>query len=59
MLRFVVVRGTLAWSIGTTLISTAIQVFQHHQVGAPDVARNIGVVFMAGGVWGHHHVVVR
>ncbi|PVX81919.1 hypothetical protein C7402_110324 [Paraburkholderia unamae] len=52
MLRFVVVRGVLAWGIGTAAILTAIQVLQHHEVGTTDVARNIGM-FMVGGIfWG-------
>ncbi|PVX70694.1 hypothetical protein [Paraburkholderia unamae] len=52
MLRFVVVRGVLAWGIGTAVIFTAIQFLQHHEVGMADVARNIGM-FMVGGIfWG-------
>jgi uncharacterized membrane protein len=52
MLRFVVVRGVLAWGLSTALIFTAIQLVQHHEVGALDVARNVGT-FMIGGIfWG-------
>ncbi|WP_322028387.1 hypothetical protein [Paraburkholderia sp. J76] len=52
MLRFVVVRGVLAWGIGTAVIFTAIQFLQHHEVGALDVARNIGTFMIAGIFWG-------
>jgi hypothetical protein len=52
MLRFIVVRGVLAWGVSAALIFTAIQAVQHHEVGALEVARNVGI-FMIGGIfWG-------
>ena len=52
MLRFVLVRGVLTWGVVTAVIFTAIQILQHHEVGALDVAKNIGT-FMVGGIfWG-------
>jgi hypothetical protein len=52
MLRFVVVRGVLAWGLTSALIFTVIQFFQGREIGALDAARNAGI-FMIGGIfWG-------
>jgi hypothetical protein len=52
MLRFILVRGVLAWGLGTALIVTAIQGFQHHRVETLDVARNLATFMAAGVFWG-------
>lgn len=52
MLRFVVIRGVLAWGVSTAVIFTVIQVLQHHEVGTLDVARNIVMFMVAGIFWG-------
>jgi hypothetical protein len=52
MLRYILVRGVLAWGIGTAFLVTAIQAFQHHRVETLGVARNLATFMAAGVFWG-------
>lgn len=52
VLRFILVRGVLAWGIGAALVFSAIQALQHQQVEALNIAKNIGMFMTAGVVWG-------
>lgn len=52
MLRFVVIRGVLAWGIGTAVVFITIQVLQYHELDAPEIARSVGTFMVGGLFWG-------
>jgi hypothetical protein len=52
MLRFILLRGVLAWGIGTFVLFTLLQVLQHKPVGVAQAAIYLGLFMLGGVFWG-------